>query len=77
MNHHHHQFILRQKINMQMFYTSSNNNGRLPEEPNGLMNWPPIMKIKILQLTVHVLGLQNKNKWKEETLGPKQSYNMF
>jgi len=26
-----------------MFYTSSNYNGRLPEEPNGLMNWPPIM----------------------------------
>ena len=61
-HHHHHQFILRQKMNIQMFYTSSNNNGRLPEEPNGSMNWPPIMKVKMLQLTVHVLGLQNKNK---------------
>jgi len=61
-------------MNIQIFYTSSNNNGRLPEEPNGSMNWPPITKIKILQLTIHVLGLQNKNK-KEETLGPKQTYN--
>ena len=51
-------------MNIQIFYTStsSNNNGRLPEEPNGSMNWPPIMKLKMLQLTVHVLGLQNKNK---------------
>ena len=55
------------KMNIQMFYTSSNNNGRLPEEPNGSMNWPPIMKIKMLQLTMHVLGLQNKNKWREAT----------
>ena len=49
-------------MNIQMFYTSSNNNGKLPEEPNGSVNWTPIMKIKMLQLTVHVpvLGLQNK-----------------
>jgi len=30
------------------------------------MNWPPVMKIKILQLTIHVLGLQNKKKQKKE-----------
>ena len=39
-------------MNIQILYTSSDNNGRLPEEPNGSMNWPPIMKIKILQLTI-------------------------
>jgi len=48
------------KMNIQMFYTSSNNNGRLPEVPNGSMNWPPIMKIKMLQLIMHVLGLHTK-----------------
>ena len=35
------------------------------------MNWPHIIKIKILQLTIHVLGLQKKTKkkQKQKTIG--------
>jgi len=44
---------------------------RLPEEPNGSLNWPPIMKIKIVQLR-----MSTKQK-QEETLGLKQRYNTF
>ena len=63
------------KINIHIYQTSSNYDGRLPEEPNGSMNWLPIMNQNIT--TYNTIHKPTKQKQKEETLGPKQTYNTF
>ena len=69
--HHHHQFILRQKMDIQILYTNSNNNGRLPEAQR--LNELAVHYENQNITTYNTCARSTKQKKnKKETLGPKK-----